>query len=501
MSGHILVIDQGTTSTRAIVFDVNARPIAIGQEEFRQIFPQPGFVEHDPEDIWRSTLSTIRAALARADIAPGGIVGIGIANQRETTLVWNRTTGRPLHNAIVWQDRRTAPICARLKQFGHEPLAAERTGLLIDPYFSATKIAWILDNVAGARAQAERGELAFGTVDSFLIWRLTNRRSHVTDATNASRTLLLNIHTGDWDDELLALFDIPRSMLPDVRDCSADFGVAAAEHFGVSAPIFGVAGDQQAALIGQACFRPGMAKSTFGTGGFILMNTGEDAIVSRHRLLTTIAYQWRGVRAYALEGSIFSAGATVQWLRDGLGLIASAAESGALAAAADPAQRIYFVPAFTGLGAPHWNSESRGAITGLTRGATRKEIVRAALESVAFQTRDLIAAMRADEGANATTSSVLRIDGGMSVSDWTMQFLADMLEAPVDRPALLETTALGAAFLAGWRAGLYPGPEEFERTWRMERRFAPSMAADERESRYLGWRDAVARCLAPSIGA
>jgi glycerol kinase len=498
MSGHVLVIDQGTTSTRAIVFGAKAEPIAVAQEEFPQIFPRPGLVEHDPEDIWRSTLSTARAALAKAEVASGGIVGIGIANQRETTLVWNRATGRPVHNAIVWQDRRTAPMCARLKQSGHEQLAAERTGLLFDPYFSATKIAWLLDNVPDARAQAERGELAFGTVDSFLIWRLTNGKSHVTDATNASRTLLLNIYTGDWDDQLLALFDIPRSMLPEVRDCSADFGVAAAEHFGISAPIFGVAGDQQAALIGQACFRPGMAKSTFGTGGFILMNTGEAAVVSKHRLLTTIAYQWCGARAYALEGSIFSAGATVQWLRDGLGLIASAAESDALAAAADPAQRVYLVPAFTGLGAPHWNSEARGAITGLTRGATRKEIVRAALESVAYQTRDLIAAMRVDEGVNATTSPVLRIDGGMSASDWTMQFLADMLDAPVDRPEVLETTALGAAFLAGWRAGVYPGPEEFARSWRVERRFKPAMSPAEREERYAGWVDAITRNLAPA---
>src|SRR3984957_7103922 len=499
MSGCVLVVDQGTTSTRAIVFGAQAEPIAVGQQEFRQIFPEPGHVEHDPEEIWRTTLSTIRLALAKADLAPSALAGLGIANQRETTLVWNRASGLALHNAIVWQDRRTAPLCARLKQAGHEALIAERSGLLLDPYFSATKIAWILDNVPGARAQAERGELAFGTIDSFLIWRLTNGKSHITDATNASRTLLLNIHTGQWDDDLLKLFDIPRSMLPEVLDCAGDFGVTAAEHFGAAVRIAGVAGDQQAALIGQACFQPGMAKSTFGTGGFILLNTGAEAVASKHRLLTTIAYQWRGERAYALEGSIFSAGATVQWLRDGLGIIANASESGPLAAAADPAQRIYFVPAFTGLGAPHWNSESRGAITGLTRGATRKEIVRAALESVAFQTRDLIAAMRADESANATTNSVLRIDGGMSVSDWTMQFLADMLEAPVDRPALLETTALGAAFLAGWRAGLYPGPEEFERSWRVERRFAPSMAADERESRYLGWGGAVAGRPAPSI--
>jgi glycerol kinase len=500
MSERILVVDQGTTSTRAILFGAKAEPIAVGQQEFRQIFPEPGYVEHDPEEIWRSTLATIRLALTKADLAPGALAGLGIANQRETTLVWNRASGLALHNAIVWQDRRTAPLCARLKQAGHEALIAERSGLLLDPYFSATKIAWILDNVPGARAQAERGELAFGTIDSFLIWRLTNGRSHVTDATNASRTLLLNIHTGQWDDDLLKLFDIPRSMLPEVLDCAGDFGVTAAEHFGAAVRIAGVAGDQQAALIGQACFQSGMAKSTFGTGGFILLNTGAEAVASKHRLLTTIAYQWRGERAYALEGSIFSAGATVQWLRDGLGIIANASESGPLAAAADPAQRIYFVPAFTGLGAPHWNSEARGAITGLTRGATRKEIVRAALESVAYQTRDLIGAMRADEGAHAggRTQSVIRIDGGMSASDWTMQFLADMLDAPVDRPEVLETTALGAAFLAGWQAGIYPGPEEFARSWRVQRRFTPAMPRDERESRYRGWRDAVGRNIAPS---
>jgi glycerol kinase len=500
MSGEILVIDQGTTSTRSIVFGADARPIAVGQQEFRQIFPHPGHVEHDPEEIWRSTLSTIREALAKADLAPRALAGVGITNQRETTIVWDRASGRAIHNAIVWQDRRTAAACAEFARAGHEALIGARTGLLLDPYFSATKIAWMLDNIPGARARAQRGELAFGTVDSFLIWRLTNGSRHLTDATNASRTLLFNIHTGEWDDDLLELFDIPRSLLPEVRDCSADFGVTAAEHVGAALPIFGVAGDQQAALIGQACFQPGTAKSTFGTGGFILLNTGADAVASKHRLLTTIAYQWRGERVYALEGSIFSAGATVQWLRDGLGIIARASESGPLAAAADPAQRIYFVPAFTGLGAPHWNSLARGSITGLTRGATRKEIVRAALESVAYQTRDLISAMRADEGAHASAraNSVIRIDGGMSASDWTMQFLADMLDAPVDRPEVLETTALGAAFLAGWRAGVYPGPEEFARSWRVERRFTPAMPPAERGERYAGWVDAITRNIAPS---
>jgi glycerol kinase len=499
MSGRILVIDQGTTSTRAIVFGANAQPIAIGQLAFRQIFPQPGYVEHDPEEIWQTVLATVAEALAKADLAPEALAAIGVANQRETTIVWNRASGRAVHNAIVWQDRRTAAHCARLKQAGHEALITERTGLLLDPYFSATKIAWILDNVAGARAQAERGELAFGTVDSFLIWRLTNGKRHVTDATNASRTLLFNIRTGDWDGELLKLFDVPPAILPEVLDCSADFGLTAQEHFGAATPILGVAGDQQAALIGQACFQPGMTKSTFGTGGFILSNTGLEAVNSKHRLLTTIAYQWGGERTYALEGSIFSAGATVQWLRDGLGIIASAAESGPLAASADPAQRIYFVPAFTGLGAPYWNSEARGAITGLTRGTTRKEIVRAALESVAYQMRDLIQVMQADkrQSPDAAAAPIVRIDGGMSASDWTMQFLADMLDAPVDRPGVLETTALGAAYLAGWRAGLYPDPPEFALSWQMARRFVPAMVPQERESRYLGWRDAVARALAP----
>jgi glycerol kinase len=500
VNGHILVIDQGTTSTRAMIFGSDAAPVAAAQEEFRQIFPRGGWVEHDPEDIWRSTLATAREALRKADLPASALAGLGIANQRETTLVWNRVTGRPIHNAIVWQDRRTAALCADLKARGCEPMIAERTGLLLDPYFSATKIAWILDNVAGARAQAERGELAFGTVDAFLMWRLTNGKTHATDATNASRSLLFNIHSGVWDDDLLALFRVPRAMLPQVRDCAAEFGAASAEHLGASLPIRGVAGDQQAALIGQACFRPGMVKSTYGTGCFALLNTGKQAVASRHKLLTTIAYQWRCERVYALEGSIFSAGATVQWLRDGLGIVATADETGALAAEADPDQRVYLVPAFTGLGAPHWDSEARAAIIGVTRGTTRKEIARAALESVAYQTRDLIEAMRAD-GAGAPhegAGPVIRIDGGMSASDWTMQFLADMLDAPVDRPDVIETTALGAAYLAGWQAGLYPDPEEFARSWRPQRRFAPSMPGAERDSRYQGWREAVKRITSPS---
>jgi glycerol kinase len=498
MIGHVLVVDQGTTSTRSIVFGPDAAIVGMAQEEFPQIFPQPGWVEHDPESLWLTTLSTARQSLSKAGVEPSALAGLGIANQRETTLVWSRTTGRPIHNAIVWQDRRTAPSCARLKDQGCERLVSTRTGLLLDPYFSATKIAWILDNVAGARAKAERGELAFGNVDSFLIWRLTNGKVHVTDATNASRTLLFNIHLGAWDDDLLALFRIPPSMLPEVQDCAAEFGEAAAEYLGAPTPIRGVAGDQQAALIGQACFRPGMVKSTYGTGCFLLANTGGRAVESRHKLLTTIAYQFGGKRTFALEGSIFSAGATVQWLRDGLGVLAAAAESGEMAANADPRERVYFVPAFTGLGAPHWDSEARAAIFGLTRGVARNEIVRAALESVGYQTRDLVDAMRADW--DGEFASVIRVDGGMSASDWTMQFLADILNAQVDRPEIFETTALGAGYLAGWQAGLYPDPAQFSETWRRQVSFKPSMAPSERESRYRGWRDAMARTvLRPEI--
>ena len=384
MKGRILVIDQGTTSTRAIVFGADAAPVAMAQREFPQIFPREGWVEHDPEDIWRSVLETGREALRISQSNASDLAGVGIANQRETTLVWNRRTGKPIHNAIVWQDRRTGPHCAKLREQGLESLVAERTGLLLDPYFSATKIAWLLDNVENARTLAEQGDLAFGTVDSFLIWRSTGGRTHVTDATNASRTLLLNIHSGQWDEELLRLFRVPRAMMPEVCDCAADFGMAQAEHFGMALPIRGVAGDQQAALIGQACFRPGMVKSTYGTGCFVLLNTGAKAVASNNKLLTTVAYQWQGRRTYAIEGSIFSAGATVQWLRDGLGVIAYASETGDLAARADPSQRIYIVPAFTGLGAPHWDSEARAAIMGLTRGSTRNEIARAALEIRGF---------------------------------------------------------------------------------------------------------------------
>ncbi len=502
MPAAILVIDQGTTSTRAIVFGPDARLVAGAQEEFRQIYPQPGWVEHDPEDLWRTALSTARQALAEAEGKGFTVAALGIANQRETVLVWERATGRPIHNAIVWQDRRTAKRCAELRAEGAEPLVREKTGLLLDPYFSATKIAWLLDEVPGARARAEAGDLAFGTVDSFLLWRLTDGAVHATDATNACRTALCDIHKGGWDDKLLKLFGVPRALLPRVMDCAADFGTANERHFGRELPVRGMAGDQQAALIGQACFEPGTVKATFGTGCFALLNIGPEPVASTHNLLTTVAYQFDGRRTYALEGSIFSAGATVQWLRDGLGIIGSAAESGSLAAEADPAQPVYIVPAFAGLGAPHWDSEARGILTGLTRGTTRREIARAALESVAYQTRDLVGAMLADAeslpaGAAPHTEAqpVFRVDGGMSASDWTMQFLADMLDAEVDRPAVLETTALGAAYLAGWRSGLYPEPEEFARGWAAERRFRPAMPADERARKYRGWLDAVARTV------
>ena len=485
MKGRVLVIDQGTTSTRAIVFGADAAPVAMAQREFPQIFPREGWVEHDPEDIWRSVLDTGREALLKSESSAEDLVGVGIANQRETTLVWNRKTGKPIHNAIVWQDRRTAPQCAKLKAQGLESMVSERTGLLLDPYFSATKIAWLLDNVENARALAEQGDLAFGTVDSFLIWRLTGGRTHATDATNASRTLLLNIHSGQWDEELLKLFRAPRAMMPEVYDCAANFGMTEAQHFGMALPIRGVVGDQQAALIGQACFRPGMVKSTYGTGCFVLLNTGAKIVASDNRLLTTIAYQWKGERTYAVEGSIFSAGATVQWLRDGLGIVAQASETGDLAAQADPDQRIYIVPAFTGLGAPHWNSEARAAIIGLTRGATRKEIARAALESVAYQTRDLIAAMHADSGASDG-------DGAVVSRGWWNE--RQRLDHAISRPTcsmrrstdhdVVETTALGAAFLAGWQSGLFAGPQEFAKSWRSQRRFMPRMSRAERESRY-----------------
>jgi glycerol kinase len=493
MARHILVIDQGTTSTRAIVFDATVAAVATAQQELTQHYPRPGWVEHNPEEIWASVVATAGQALQSAGLAAADMVALGITNQRETVVVWDRRTGKPIHNAIVWQDRRTAGVCEQLENAGHAALIAERTGLRLDPYFSATKIAWLLDHVDGARAAAQAGSLAFGTVDSFLLWRMTAGAVHATDATNAARTLLFDIHRGAWDDDLLRLFAIPRAMLPEVRDNAGSFGTTAV--FGAPIAIRGMAGDQQAALIGQACFRPGMVKSTYGTGCFALLNTGAKAIASSHRLVTTIAYQFDGARSYALEGSIFVAGAAVQWLRDGLGLIESAAETGTLAAAADPAQAVYMVPAFVGLGAPHWDSEARALLTGMTRGTTRRELARAALECVAYQTRDLLEAMRADLGNDWPSGTVIRVDGGMSASDWTMQFLADILAAPVDRPSYLETTAIGAAYLAGMAAGLYPGTEAFAATWSAERRFEPAFSEARRSEKYRGWQDAVARTV------
>lgn len=492
MSDYLLAIDQGTTSTRAIVFDAELRPVATAQQEFAQIYPAPGRVEHDVEDIWSTTVATVRAAIARAGVAAKTIAAIGIANQRETTIVWERATGRPIHNAIVWQDRRTADACAELRERGDEPAIAARTGLLLDPYFSATKIAWLLDHVDGARAAAQAGRLAFGTVDSFLLWRLTGGKRHATDATNAARTLLMDIRAGSWDSELCELFGVPEAMLPPIHDCAGDFG--STDLFGASMRILGVAGDQQAATVGQGCFAPGMVKSTYGTGCFALLNTGEQPVASKNRLLTTIAYQLDGQRTYALEGAIFVAGAAVQWLRDALKVIAAAPDVNALAAAADPAEQIYLVPAFVGLGAPWWDAQARGAIYGLTRKSGVAELARAALEAVGYQTRDLLEAMHADWPASGA-SSVLRVDGGMAASDATMQFLADMLAMPVDRPAVMETTALGAAYLAGRAAGLCPDLPGFAETWERERRFEPRMDAATRERKWAGWRDAVARTL------
>ena len=494
MPDLILAIDQGTTSSRAIVFDARLRPTAVGQQEFRQFYPKSGWVEHDPEEIWSSVIATCKSALRKAKAKPSSVKAIGITNQRETVVIWNRRTGKPIHKAIVWQDRRTAEDCAALKAKGHEPLFSGKTGLLLDPYFSGTKICWLLDNVKGAREKAERGELAFGTIDCFLIWRLTGGRVHATDATNASRTLLFNIHSGAWDDELLGILGIPKSLLPEVKDCAADYGTTSPDLFGAAIPIRGVAGDQQAATIGQACFEPGMMKATYGTGCFALLNTGAEAVASRNRLLTTIAYQLDGKRTYALEGAIFIAGAAVQWLRDGLKLVKTAGETGKLAAAAEPNQHVYLVPAFVGLGAPYWNAEARGAIFGLTRATTKNELAQATLQSVCYQTRDLLEAMRRDIGHAQKT--VLRVDGGMSASDWTMQYLADMLDAPVDRPPILETTALGAAYLAGLQVGLFPEPARFARSWKKQKRFTPKMKQAEREARYAGWQDAVRKLLA-----
>jgi glycerol kinase len=496
MGRYILAIDQGTTSSRALLFEEDFSVAAMAQEEFPQRFPRSGWVEHDPEDIWRTAVATARAALAKAGARAEDIVAAGISNQRETVVVWERATGRPIHNAIVWQDRRTAEVCQELIAAGHEAVVMAKTGLRLDPYFSATKIAWILDHVPGARKQAERGALAFGTIDTFLLWRLTGGRVHATDATNASRTSLLDIHTGAWDEDLLHIFRVPRALLPEVRDCASEFGATDAEIFGAPIPIRGLAGDQQAATIGQACFKPGMLKSTYGTGCFAVLNTGPDAVPSRHRLLTTVAYQLEGRRTYALEGANFIAGAAVQWLRDALRIVPDAAAAGPMAQAADPGQDVVLVPAFVGLGAPYWNSHCRGALYGLTRNTGPNEIAKAALEAVCFQTYDLLQAMRGDWPG--TTETLLRVDGGMAASDWTMQRLADILDAPVERPTVLETTALGAAYLAGLQSGFYPAPEAFAERWVLDRQFTPGLDAAVRGRMLASWHHAVRRTLLES---
>ncbi|OOY12187.1 MAG: glycerol kinase [Rhodobacteraceae bacterium] len=492
--GYILAIDQGTTSSRAIVFDAALTPLASAQQEFTQHFPHSGWVEHDATEIWESVLATSREAIETAGIAASDIAGIGITNQRETTVVWDRETGQPIHNAIVWQDRRTANYCRDLREDGFEEVVTSRTGLLVDPYFSATKLRWLLENVEGAREAAEAGKLAFGTIDSWLIWKLTGGKAHATDATNAARTMLYDIAKGRWSTTIAEKLGVPIGMLPEVKDCAAEFGVTDPGHFGVEIPILGVAGDQQAATVGQACFKPGMLKSTYGTGCFALLNTGDQMVRSENRLLTTIAYQLDGKVTYALEGSIFIAGAVVQWLRDGLKIIESAGDTQSLAEAADPEQEVIIVPAFTGLGAPYWNPDCRGAVFGLTRNSGPAEFARAALESVGFQTRDLLEAMQADWSDDARPT--LRVDGGMTASDWAMQFLSDILGAPVDRPKVLETTALGAAWLAGYKAGLCPEPDEFATSWALDRNFTPQMEEAAREARYGAWQKAVQATIA-----
>ncbi len=492
---YILSIDQGTTSTRALLFDEAGSPMRVRQKGLRQIYPADGWVEHDAGEIWTATLNVCREVIS-AGIHASDIAAIGITNQRETTVLWERASGRPLHNAIVWQDRRTAALCATLKAQGLEAMIQSKTGLLIDPYFSATKLAWLLDHVEGAREKAAKGELCFGTVDSWLVFNLTGGRVHATDATNASRTMLFNILDQKWDDELLALLRIPASLLPEVKDCCADFGETAQGLFESPIRIAGIAGDQQAAAVGQACFEPGMMKATYGTGCFALVNTGDRLALSSNRLLSTIAYRIGGKTSYALEGSIFMAGAISQWLRDEMGIVGNVAETGALAREADPRSSVVMVPAFTGLGAPYWNPDARGAVFGMTRDTGRAEFVRAALEAVSFQTRDLMEAMAADmEAAHIVSPRALRVDGGMVANDWFVQNLTDILDCPVERPVVTETSALGAAYLAGMQAGFYGGPEDVAANWQRQRAFAPEMPAGERQERYARWTQAVARIL------
>ncbi len=490
MTRFILALDQGTTSSRAIVFDAEGRVRGQAQKEFRQIFPQPGWVEHDPRDIWSSQFGVAQEAIAAAGLRAPDVAAIGLTNQRETTLIWDRKTGQPIHNAIVWQDRRTAPLCDRLRADGHAATFQRKTGLLIDAYFSGTKIAWLLDHVDGARAKAERGDLAFGTVDTWLVWNLSGGALHLTDASNASRTLMYDIHAGQWDDELLRILNVPRALLPEVRDSSAVYGETAAGLFGARIPIAGIAGDQQAATFGQVCTKRGMAKNTYGTGCFMLMNTAGEAVPSQNQLLTTVAWSLGGQRSYALEGSVFVAGAVVQWLRDGLGIIRSSAEVEALAASVPDSGGVYLVPAFVGLGAPHWDSYARGSISGLTRGSTKAHIARAALESIAFQSAELLDAMQKDSGV---TLNELRVDGGGSANDLMMQFQADLLGVPVVRPKITETTALGAAYLAGLAVGYWASPDVVASQWQADRIFEPAMRPDDREARMAMWRKAVER--------
>ncbi|QIA27491.1 glycerol kinase GlpK [Thermaerobacter sp. PB12/4term] len=493
MARYVLALDQGTTSSRAILFDRQGSVVAVRNQEFRQIYPRPGWVEHDPLDIWDSQLAVAKAVLKEAGASPDDIAAIGVTNQRETTIVWDKATGDPVYNAIVWQDRRTADLCTDLKRRGREALFREKTGLVVDPYFSGTKIAWILDNVPGVRERAERGEVIFGTVDTWLVWKLTGGRVHVTDYSNASRTLIFNIHTLDWDDELLQELNIPRAMLPEARPSSQVYGETDPALLGGAIPIAGIAGDQQAALFGQACFRPGMAKNTYGTGAFVLMNTGDRPARSEHGLITTVAWGVDGKVEYALEGSIFIAGAVVQWLRDELKIIEKAADTEPLARSVDDTGGVYLVPAFAGLGAPYWDPYARGTIVGITRGTGRAHLARAALESIAYQTRDVLGAMEADSGL---ALSALRVDGGAVVNNFLMQFQADLLGVPVDRPVVNETTALGAAYLAGLAVGFWRNREEIEQFWQRDRRFEPAMPEDVREKLYAGWKRAVERARA-----
>jgi len=489
MSKYILSIDQGTTSSRAIIFNEKSEILSVAQQEFTQFFPEDGWVEHDPEEIWQSTLDVSRECIEKLGVQASEIAAIGITNQRETTIIWDKLTGQPIYNAIVWQDRRTAEFCTELEERGLGQVVTKKTGLLLDAYFSATKVRWLLDNVDGARARAERGELLFGTVDCFLLWRLTNGQSHKTDASNASRTMLFNIHSQEWDKELLTELSVPEAMLPEVEDCAADFGFASAEHLGAEIPIGGIAGDQQAALIGQCCFEPGMTKSTYGTGCFVIMNTGEKPVESSNRLLTTVGYRLNGKVSYGLEGSIFVAGAAVQWLRDGIKLISDASETEAIATSHPSSNGVYLVPAFTGLGAPYWDPGARGGILGLTRDSSIEDIVTATLLSVCYQTRDLLEAMAKD----GVMPTILRVDGGMVANSWVAQGLADLVRIPVDRPEVTETTALGVAYLAGLQVGIYDSLEEISSQWRSERAFQPQMAQNESNLLYQGWQEAVSR--------